>query len=121
LGLSVGESSFGAEDADQVLETLAFGGEDAAAQPGKPVIASALVVSGRQPAGGFFDEIGLDQALESAVKRGGPESDFAARAVQDFLHDGGAVLVLVGKGEEDMEPVGLKGEEVFGRRHIYID
>jgi hypothetical protein len=107
------------DGADQVLETRAFGGEDAAAQPGEPVIAAALVVSGCRPAGGFFDEVGIDQPLESAVKRGGPEPDFAARAVQDFLHYGVAMLVLVGEAEENVEPVGLEGEKLFRRRHIY--
>lgn len=115
--------AFHFEDSNQFLEACTFGVEDAAAQTREAIVAAASVVKfARGTVAGFFDETFFDQALEGAVERGGPEADFAIGAVEDFLHDAVAMLFVGGKGEEDMEPVGFEGEEVFGFRHwlIYI-
>jgi hypothetical protein len=119
LGLSVGESSLGVDDANEVLEAPTLGSEDAAAKAGHPIISAALVAFSGGTAEGLFDQVGIDQPLESSVEGGGPEADFAARSLEDFLHDGVAVLVLVREGKENVEPVGLQGEKVFGCWHIY--
>src|SRR5271165_6065554 len=111
------------EDAYQFLEALAFGVQHAAAKAREAVVTSAGVVEfARGAVAGFFDQALFDQALERAVKGRRPEPDFAAGALENFLHDAVAVLVAGGKREEDVEPVGFEREKIFGFRHqlIYI-
>src|SRR5262249_21257961 len=106
--------SLGVDDANQVLEALALGCQDAAAQPGEAIVAAAGGIQPRRRAlGRFFDQILMHEALERAVERRRPEPYLAVRAVEDLLHDSVAVLVLAGEGEENVKPVRLQGKERF--------
>jgi hypothetical protein len=67
----------------------------------------------------FFDEILFEEALDGAVERAGAEADFAGGAFGDFLHDGIAVAVAVGEGNENVKSVarekeGSHGETISG-------
>jgi hypothetical protein len=97
---------------DEILKAGAFGVENFAAEGGEAVITAASVVEfGSGAVMGFLDEIGFDEALEGSVKGGRPEADLAGGALEDFLHDAVAVLLLAGEGEKDMKPLGFQGEE----------
>jgi hypothetical protein len=111
---------------DQILEALAFGVEDTAAERRETVVAAARVVElGRGTGAGFRDEVSFDEALERAVEGGGPQADLAGGALENFLHDAVAVLLFAGEGEQDMEPLRLEREErldlgLFGMANMYI-
>src|SRR5262249_8685004 len=51
----------------------------------------------------LFDETLAPQPVDGAVERPGTELELALGARRDVLHDGVAVAVAVGKGDEDME------------------
>jgi hypothetical protein len=97
---------------DEILKALAFGVEDLAAERRKAVITTAGVIEfGGGAVVGLLDEVGFDEALEGSVEGGRPEADLAGGALEDFLHDAVAVLLLTGEGEKDMKPLGFQGEE----------
>jgi hypothetical protein len=109
--------------ADEFLEALAFGVEDALAERGQAVIAAAGVVKfGSGTFVGFLDQAGFDEALDGTVESSGPQTDFVVGAQEDVLHDAVAVLLAGGKGEHDVEPLGLEGKKGLwvGLGHIYI-
>src|SRR5947209_1873782 len=113
--------SFGVDDANQVLEALALGRQDAAAQPGEAIVAPARVIQLRRRAlARFFDQLLIHEALERAVERRRPEPHLAGGAVEDLLHDSVTVLVLAGEGEEDVKPVRFQREEGFRAFHELI-
>src|SRR5260221_4155411 len=107
-------SPLGMDDADQVLEALALGRQDAAPQPGEAIVAAARVIELRRRAlAGFFDQLLIHETLERAVQRRRPQPYLAGSAVEDLLHDAVTVLVLAGEREEDVKPVRFQREERF--------
>ena len=106
------KSALAANDTDQVFQSLAFGSEDTAAEPREPVIPPAdVILLGRWAVTRLFDEVCVHEPLECAVKRRWPQPDLAIRAVENFLHDPVAMLILIRKRQEDMEPVRLEREK----------
>src|SRR5438093_990989 len=104
----------GVDDANQVFEALALGCQDAASQSSESIVAAARVIQLRRRAlARFFDELLIHEALERAVEGRRPEPYLAGGAIEHLLHDSVAVLVLAGKGQQDVKPVRFQGEERF--------
>jgi hypothetical protein len=111
------------EKAHKIFQALAFRREHTFAERREPVVATAGVIQMRERAAlRLGDQIFVNQALESAVKGGGPEAHFAAGTVKNLLHDAVTVLLLVSEREQDMEPVGLQRQKGFrAGRLIHFD
>ena len=73
---------------------------------------AALVTFSGWTAGGLFDEVGIDQALEGSVESGRPDAHRSIRPLQDLLHDAVAVLFRADQRQQNMEPVLVKREEI---------
>jgi len=92
--------------ADHFFETCDFGGEDAAADRGEPIVAAAriaIVGGGGCGLGGLIDKAMVHQFFEIVVERAGAELVFALRLTGDLLHDAVAVKVFGCEGEENVE------------------
>ena len=71
---------------------------------GDPVIPAALVVRFRGDTSlTLLDERGAQHPLDGAVERARQQSDLAVCPALDLLHDGVAVALLIGHGEQDAE------------------
>ena len=69
----------------------------------------------RRPFGGFLNQFFFDQSFQGAVKRGGPQTHFAAGTLQNFLHDAVAMLLLIRQRNEDLKPIRFQRQKRFGR------
>jgi hypothetical protein len=98
--------------ANQFLEALTLGVEDALAERREPVVAAAGVVElGGGAVVRFPDEVGFNEALDRSIECGGPEVNFAGGAFEDVLHDAVTMLFSAGEREHDVKPLGFEGEE----------
>src|SRR5260370_28182309 len=115
------------DDANQILQPLALGCQDATAKSGQTVVAaSRRILLWRRTHAGFLNEFFVNEAFQGAVERRRPQVHFPSCALKDLLHDPVTVLVLAGQRQQNMEPVRLQREETFGsgqlvRNHIYMN
>jgi hypothetical protein len=93
-------------------EAVGFGGEDGAAEAGEAVGAAAAGVVSLF--GELFDEAGGEELLEVVIERAGADFVLAAGVARDLEHDGVAVEVSAGEGEQDVEGGGREREMLLG-------
>src|SRR5580658_888157 len=88
---------------------------------GEAIVAAALVVVfGVWALFQFFDEALFEESFNGAVERARAETNLAARAFGDFLHDGIAVAVAVGERDENVESVTGKEERAHDASIAYV-
>jgi hypothetical protein len=95
---------------EELLEMAGFFLSGAASCASDAVIAAAdVVMLGIGTLFEFINEAGFEKAFDGAIERAGAELNFAGGALGDFLHDGIAVAIAIGQGDEDVEAIGGEG------------
>ncbi len=88
--------------AEDVVETIHFRGKNASAQAGHTVVATPGVFVAASAAR-FLDQPLGHHFLEVVIKRSGADFVLALGVLGDFLHNGVAVKIFSGQGEQDMK------------------
>lgn len=108
---ALADQAGGAGVGEKFFEMASFFHGGAAAGFGEAVVAAAfVVVFGIGALFEFFDEVLFEEALDSTVEGAGAKADLAGGTFSDFLHDGIAVAVAIGEGDENVKGVTGKKE-----------
>ena len=97
----VGREAVGSGISQGLRHARDFGARGSFSEVGEAVVAAALVFAGFSA--GFLNQPKFEQALDGAIKGTGAQSKFAAGALLHILHNGVAVGVTGGEGDQDLE------------------